>query len=445
MISQRTFPIPAISLALAITWLVSACGGGSGGGDPRNSITNPPSASFQPAVADSPYSQDLVACINAETTANLCRLSRLPFIGQQTDDPDKADILARTIVSHPWMATRFSQLLDQMPGDIHLLFRGVTGIAIGADIRPSYYWAATGAIYLDPADLWLTADERNTISRAPDFRSDFARELAFSSPWRYVQGNAYAWDSYPLNGPISSRPLSAIVKPMAALLFHELAHANDFIPPARMAAVNPQNTPLTQAIAFQNHNISFDLANRQPLQSDMLYELAKVIFEGEKATTAQKQLSAETVGLEFAADGASDDYAYASWFEDTAMLFEEVMMKYHFGVDREMAFTDAPSSANAPCSAHVVRWGERNRIGNELVKSRATLVVQQLLDKTDVTAYFANLPAPRALRNGVDWCTNLATFGHNTATFQKASREPLRPDDLRLRDRHSHSHFERRH
>src|SRR5690606_19493220 len=368
----------------------------------------PADGAFRPALGSSEYQDVLVNCINTEQASNACRLSRLPFIGQQTASPTKADIMDRVIVSHPWMTTRFSQLLDEMPDDIDLLFRGVTGIAIGADIRPSYYWAATGAIYLDPADLWLTSSERNSVSKSPDYRADFARELAFSSLWRYVQGNDYAWDYYPLDGQISSRPISAVVKPMAALLFHELAHANDFIPPARMAQVNDQNTPLDQAIAFEEDNVSSDLEARSQLNSQMWKNLAEVMFDGEKATTAQKQLSAETVGLEFEIDGASDDYAYASLFEDTAMMFEEVMMKHHFGVDRELAFTDAPFTEDAPCSAYVVRWGYRNWIGNPTVRSRAEIVVQQLLDSNNVSVYFANIPAPTAMTKGMDWCANLS-------------------------------------
>lgn len=437
------------AIKLLMIWsilLITACGGSGNSGNngiPDNPNKPPADGDFRPAVTSSAYKDVLVNCINTEQASNACRLSRLPFIGQETASPTKADIMARVIVSHPWMAERFSQLLDQMPGDIFLLFRGVTGIAIGADIRPSYYWAATGAIYLDPADLWLSASERNTVSKSPDFRADFARELAFISLWRYVEGSDYAWDYYSLDGPISSRSISAVVKPMAALLFHELAHANDFIPPARMAQVNNQNSPLQQAIAFENDNISNDLNSRAPLHSDMWFELAEVMFEGEDATTALKSLTAETVGLEFEIDGASDDYAYASLFEDTAMLFEEVMMKRHFDVDRELAFTDAPFIEDAECSAYVVRWGYRNWIGNPLVKSRAEIVVQQLLDRNNVADYFAAIPAPHAMTKGLDWCANLTNFGSgNNSNIQKMSRHPLRPTDLRLPDRHSHSHFD---
>lgn len=81
--------------------LTTACGGSSGGSNagsnaaplPRQSQpVVPPAAEptppsdvaptdgvYRPALADSPYANDLVACINIETLAQACRLSRLPF------------------------------------------------------------------------------------------------------------------------------------------------------------------------------------------------------------------------------------------------------------------------------------------------------------------------------------------------------------------------------
>ncbi len=420
---------------------LSGCGGSGDSGSKFN--PNQPSSDYHPAVSISPYKDVLVRCATIERASDACRLSRLPFIGQTGVQPTKAEIMSRVVVSHDWMGTRFSQLLDALPEDIHRLFGSVTAVVIGADIRPSYYWAATGAIYLDPADLWLTASERDTISRAPDFRSDFARELNFLSLGRYVVGNNYAWDYYPLDGTASSRPLSAIVRPMAALLFHELAHANDFIPPSRLHQVNSNNRPAEQVNAFIEHLPSVDLASRMPLTSAMLYDLAKVMYQGDKASNAQKLLDAQTVGAHFASDGANETYAYSSMYEDTAMLFEEVMMKYHFNVDREIAFTDAPTTADAYCDAYMVRWGVRNRVADPLIQARAAMVVSQLLNRTDVSAYFANLPATRPMVNGKDWCANLSEYtasGAAKASLRTPEPRP-RPDDLNPRREHPHTHL----
>lgn len=409
----------------------SSCGGGGGS---SGKIIAPPVSKFKPAQLNSPHSDVLVGCLDTTTSTALCKLSVLPFIGQTTNSPTKADILARTLTTHPWMATRFGELLDRMPSDMLLLFRGVTGVAIGADIRPSYYDPSTGAIYLDPADLWLNLTERNTISRTPDYRSDFGRELDFVPPWRYVKGNSYAWNYYSLESPVNARSLDEIVLPMAQLLFHELAHANDIMPPALLALVDPQSTPEARLTAVTSTAISTGLTTSMPLTSSVMHDLGNVLFRGATATTAQKQLTAGQVGLAFAVDGASDTYAYSSQWEDTAMLFEEVMMKYHFNVDRDLAFTDAPTYANAPCSAYVVRWGVRNRIGNELVKARAKVVVQQLLGRSSADNYFAAIPTPRSMQIGLDWCVNISINNFSageTPRLEKTSNQPMPAGDLR--------------
>lgn len=435
------FPFVRSCQLLTIISVLTACGGGGGDSNSGSFGSNFSVATsssnntnntvidgvFRPAKADSPYKNQIVDCVkivNDDPVKN-CKLSVLPFIGQKTSVPTKADILAQTVVSHSWMATRFEQLLDQMPNDIFLLFRGVTAVVIGADIRPSHYRSDTGAIYLDPADLWLIASERATISKEEDYRSSFSNGLAFRSLWRYVQGNTDAFGYFPLDGPISSRTISDIVRPMADLLFHELAHANDFMPPAYMSQVDSQVTVSEAISALANVRASTSLTMQIPLNSAMQFGLGQVMFWGVTATDAQKKLTAEQVGLDFSIDGANDSYNYSSLYEDTAMLFEEVMMKYHFNVDRELAFTDAPPATGGSCANYIVRWGVRNRIGEPLVKSRAQVIVQKILGINDSAVYFAALPAPRSMLTGVDWCTSLIIMNGREGGMQKMSSEPL--------------------
>lgn len=424
---------------LAVVSVLTGCGGGGGGSNFGDKLVTTGTDStltdgtLRPAVTDSSYKSSIVNCVKIvnDDPVTSCKLSTLPFLGQKTSAPTKADILAQTVVSHPWMATRFSQLLDQMPNDIFLLFRGVTAVVIAADIRPSHYRSDTGAIYLDPADLWLNAAERATISKEEDYRSGFSNGLAFRSLGRYVQGNRYAYDDYPLDGSISSRSISDVVRPMASLLFHELAHANDFMPPAFVAQVNPQVTALDAIVDLQSSFTSTGLKLQSPLNSQMQFDLGRVMFHGVTATDNQKKLTAEQVGLDFSIDGASDSYNYSSQYEDVAMLFEEVMMKRHFNVDREIAFTDAPPASGATCANYVVRWGVRNRIGNPLVKSRAQLIVNKVLGVADASVYFAALPTPRSMTNGIDWCKNLSgTFSNLDGVSQKTSDQPVPLRDL---------------
>ena len=77
-------------------------------------------------------------------------------------DIDTDAIMQRLVVSHDWMGQRFKEVLDILPAEILQLMSGVTAVVIDDDIRPSYYTNWTGAIYLDPANLWLTNDDSLT-------------------------------------------------------------------------------------------------------------------------------------------------------------------------------------------------------------------------------------------------------------------------------------------
>jgi hypothetical protein len=159
--------------------LVTACGGGSsgsggGGGDTSPppaptpmfegmDVVNFPMAVTSPASADSPYANQLRDCVFSNTRSESCTLGTLPLLGMDTRNPTIDDVMDRVLVSHEWMGTRFRDLLEALPDDMLLLMRGVTAVVISSDVRPSFYWTRTGAIYLDPDYIWLTPEERADI------------------------------------------------------------------------------------------------------------------------------------------------------------------------------------------------------------------------------------------------------------------------------------------
>ncbi len=418
---------------LAITLALTACGGG-GQSSRLSAVTQDqpaPLSAMKPARPQSPHAEVLAQCAfvyqrdGDNDISRACSMERLPLLGQETQQIDPETILNRTLISHDWMAVRFEQLLHQLPEDLLQLFQGVTAVVIGADIRPSYYWTATGAIYLDPARLWLLESEKNTISRAPDFRSEFDRELNFIALSRYVRNDDYAWRSYSLEGPETERPLSAIVTPMAALLFHELAHANDYIPPSKLLQIDRSQTVLQAAIALEQDNISAQLSSAHPLNSDLLFGLAEVMYRGETASAAQQALGAEEVGLAFENDLANDSYAYTSNAEDTAMLFEEVMMRYHFDIERDIAFTDRPADeSTASCDDYVVRWGRRGRGGETEVLARIELFLPLFLDRDEIDHYLQVMEQPTILTADRGWCANLNPMSLTGFGISSAKRVP---------------------
>lgn len=405
----------ALLITAAITVWLTACGGDSGNNSgnvaslqpltsERNSsdVDQAATSIYQPALATSPYRPVIAECLDESLHDRVCTFGELPLIGYLHQQPDVNTILHHTVVSHPWMATRFREVLQQMPRDMLLLFRGVTGVVIGADIRPSHFNEVTAAIYLDPIDLWRTEAERATISKTPDARDAFGKELAFFDLADYVKDNDYAWD-YDIPPGQSQRELNDIVYAMAPLLFHELAHANDFFPQHTHHLYTPDRYAFQAVDENEALGIYNFLDQRTPPQSEMLTALARAIYTGRTATDEQRQITALQAAEAFEQDNANDLYNYTSEFEDSAMLFEEVMTYYHFGLERVVSFVDNPG-ANAECEDYRIQWGQFNRAGTPRVAARARLVIEQIMNIDDASDYTAAVPAPRAIQTDVDLC-----------------------------------------
>jgi hypothetical protein len=416
--------------ALLALSLLTGCGGGSSSSVIPSVTDTTDFADLRPYDSTGPYAAVLKSCATAETTATSCTLDRLPIIGMEKESPTTADIMSRVLVSHEWMGQRFEQALNNLPADIRLLLRATTAIVIDDDIRPAYYTARTGAIYLDPAYLWLTSGELATISRKQDHRAGYSDPLQFRSLHRYTRNGSHL---YPF-GLLTENPdktIDDVTLLIGQLLYHELAHANDFLPPATWDYLDSSRT-VYQAIANNEANfVATRLATNDPLNASALYSLAKVMYWGEDPSAADLAITVDEVGELFEADGANDHYAYASAFEDSAMLFEETMMKYHFGTDRDVAFTPAPDDGRY-CDDYVIGWGVRNRIGDTDVKARAQFVTGELLPSLELSLFFQELPAPQLMMPGSNWCLSAPTAN---------GLEKSRPHLLPTRNlHHPHAH-----
>jgi hypothetical protein len=111
------------------------------------------------------------------------------------------------------------------------------------------------------------------------------------------------------------------------------------------------------------------------------------------------------------------------------MLFEEAMMKYHFGIDRDIAFTDLPLTIRPTCDDYRVRWGVRNRLGDLAVRPRAEFVAAELLPGVDFATFFDGFPAPTSMAIDQGWCSNL-TLGAVTPQGLAPKKE-IHPNQLR--------------
>ncbi|UAA40335.1 hypothetical protein KIH87_08380 [Paraneptunicella aestuarii] len=371
-----------------------------------------------PYISNTAYSNALVDCLYNNLIDESCLFSTLPIIAKDqsassNNVPSIETIMQRVVVSHDWMAQRFQQYLETSPvsEDIRRLLKAVTGIVIANDVRPSFYWAATGAIYLDPANFWVTPQERDTLNDVPDYRSNFGRDLKFIVPWRYVKDgqNYLNRSNYPAAYRLQ-RSTQDVQADITWLLYHELAHANDFFPPIRHASISASDSPLSYV---NRYDVSSDtLSQSYPLTSLEMKSLAQVSFAGQSANNTQKSYLSSDVESFFRPDDATDYYSYSTTREDFAMLFERFMMLYRLGVSADVAVIDVDNNPDFD-----VHWGQRNRINDATLESRTDYVVRTIFPEVSPAQLLADLPQQENMVRGVSWFDNLMA---DTENFQAA-------------------------
>ena len=374
--------------------------------------------------ADSPYADDLVNCIYSNSLSSSCTLSQTPLIANELSAntaPSIENIMDRVVVSHHWMGERFKAFLTNRDphNDIKNLLRATTAIVIAYDVRPSFYWAATGAIYLDAENFWLTPEERDTINEAPDFRADFGNDLQFVMPWRYVKDNNYASRQYSRQFRLTRSDEDALYR-LTSLMYHELAHANDFFP-SNEWYIHDSNKRVLDA-ALSSDFESDQLAVSIPLESQAMRDLAQVSFSGETATTAQAAFSPADVEVFFRPDRASDYYAYSSEREDYAMLFEELMMQSRFGIVRDVAITNQPTGNDITGNDYMVTWGQRGRIGDEKLTDRVLFSASRVLPEFDSQAALSLVDKPIEMTYGLSWIDNLTISPEQNQNLAKPQK-----------------------
>ncbi|ALT78681.1 hypothetical protein AT984_17275 [Paucibacter sp. KCTC 42545] len=383
--------------------------------DPLFTSSNPVSRTY-PYLAQGPYAAALRDCVfspylSRSNPNNTCTLGQLPILGQTSGGaaPTVEQVMQRVVVSNDWMAEVFERFLREQDvnGDFRRMLAAVTAVVIGGQVRPAFYWSTTGAIYLDASYLWLTPAQRDSISEAADPRSGNGSTLAFATPWRYVLNNQHAVTSYAISAR-QSRSLSELPYDLGRLLYHELTHANDFLPP-RVHASLDSSKRVYQAIPV--NTASQQLAQTLPFFSQEMQGLASVLSFGATPTPVQEAYRPEDITRFFSQDRVNDDYSYSVPSgasvprEDAAMLVEEGMMQLRYGVLRDFAVTNQlqPGSSSADL---VLNWGQRGRIGEPSIRPRLQLVLNDLLPWLPAN-FSAGLAAPLALRAGQTWGANL--------------------------------------
>lgn len=363
------------------------------------------SAEMHPYNADSPYADALSACVYNNQIDASCSFSQLPLIGQENQAPSVEDIMDRVLVSHQWMGDRFREYLQESPvaSDMITLLRATTAVVISYEVRPSFYWSATGAIYLDADNFWVTPQERDTLNDVPDFRSSFGQELQFIMPWRYVRNNRSYLNarSYPRAERLS-RSQADVQADITWLMYHELAHANDFFPFTSWANLSGSDSPLSYS--RNNPAVSDTFEVQFPLGSSQMRSLAQVSFAGAQSTALQQSYQGADIQGFFEPDDASFFYSYFTEKEDFASLFERFMMAHRLGVYADVAVIEVNNNPNFN-----VFWGQRGRINDPKLQARTAFVVPRLFPEIDVNAAQQALESPIMLTPGVSWFDNMIT------------------------------------
>lgn len=399
--------------------------------------------------SDSPYANVLKECAFADEDS-LCTNAVLPYIGQDHPNPTINNILNRVLVSHQWMGVRFAQLLNQMPKETLALFRSVTVITIGSEVRPSSFSSFRGSIRLDPSYLWLTLSEKQTISTVPDFRSGFGADLQFLHRWSYMINNERAYSFFSLTDD-SERTLNDIVLRTSGLLFHELAHANDYVNPAFFDDISLAETPRDLREKFADRRVSQLLYDDMSLsvQTSWLFALASVRYRDDAPDDDLLAFTAESVGGVMGNEGKTNFYSYSTIREDMANLFESAMMKKHYDVELYSAFVEKPIGYPDDYSVNdlIVGWGERNRLASPLVAPRAKYVIDKVFgDGADNDNFFNdNLGVASLLPTGVAWHSIIKPTSVQIAARSVSNDEHAKQLELEfLRDsiRSSDAHLE---
>ena len=381
----------------------------------------------------SPWSDALQACIYTPTLSQSCLFNRLPLLGQQTTAPTIADVMDRTLVSHEWMGDAFKAFLTHSEAgpDMLKLLRATTAIVISYDIRPSFYWSATGAIYLDADNVWLTPEQRDTINTQPDYRTEFDDDLSYQTSWRYVKAGDYY---YPQPGLPRSERKSRTPKQREAaltwLLYHELAHANDVFPLSVWSTLALSDSPLRYANTHSK--ISDTLAEQYPLNSEILLGLARVSYGGAQSTLVQRNYTAEDVATEFEQDDAVSMYAYYTPREDFATLFERFMMQHRLNVDADVGIFSGQAGT---AENLLLTWGQRNRINEQNLQPRAAFVVSSVLPNINAGQAQAAMPSPLMLPAGENWFDTLS-IGINSPNAALKPKKMLRVTRSPVFERH---------
>ncbi|MCO7225965.1 hypothetical protein [Pleionea sp. CnH1-48] len=350
-------------------------------------------ANTRPYNPTGPYADKLVGCAYSNVLIESCKLNDLPLLGQDTIIPTLDDVMNRVVVSHQWMGDAFKEFLEleDTENDFKRLARAATVIVLSYDIKPSFYWSYTGALYLDPSDLWRNPAERDTLleQNVPAFGGS----LQFFMPTRYTQNDDFVTFFWPYNFR-QARPLNFYRHDITPVLYHQFAHANDTFPPSTWATLDSDQTVHQASL-----NVTSGNETLTELTSTAMKGLAGVKFAGNSSTELERGYTSTDIIPFFEPDNGLLFKSFFTAREDFAILFEQFMMQHRYQIQADVGIIAS--------GTNVVDWGQRGRVGESRILDRAAVVGAMLLTDEDFSATLADFPAPILMTPGLTWQENL--------------------------------------
>lgn len=311
-------------------------------------------------------------CALIDREKEACNFSDSPLIGFGKTSVTVKDIMDRTMSPNIEYMETFKSILESMPPESLAMFGSINAVVISDRINPSYYDFISGAIYLQADFFWKKTEDKKKATQKQDYRNNFGNQLKFTFARQYAQ-NGKSMDE---SSEKDSRSTEELKLPLINLLFHELAHANDFYPRSFY-----QSEELDQSKTytdFLNERWEQEKVISQKLSSphsDILFSMGQVLFHGKEASADNLNASAEEMLNEFTNDTAADIYAYSTPREDLAMLTETSMTYHYYGYSHYSLVLARPYKAPYPLVG-----GIKNKMASPQIKERVSEVLTKIFE-----------------------------------------------------------------
>jgi hypothetical protein len=345
----------------------------------------------------------ILSCTLTTSESSRCSFEELDFLIKNKPLTISA-IHERVIATDAWMQNNFKTLLAKMPNAMLALFGSITAVIIHPSVEFGFFSPSNGALFISPKLLALTQAEKNTAIERHNalFFCQKPRPWPYHYYSRYLLTDKTAFDDQLAtdktwrNVPdFNSQQLSLIDQStyaLASVLFHELAHANDFFPADALTFRNQYSSP---AQWLKQNDLSITESLLITNSSNVLKDAAKTHFEHKQPTDLLTSTSIESMALEFSRHPISDLYGHLAPAEGMAILFEEWAMKVFFNLDREVAFIEPINPEQQGCSNLIFHQGQINRLLDNERLSKATNIAKSLLTTINIDQLPPLIPAKK--------------------------------------------------